>query len=225
MTSLSLQIDGDRRWSPGEVAAEILAHDARPIVILGTGTHFLDPATAVNGTEEAFRQLASTIAHRSMPVVIVLAGDASGPSLDVALQADLRYAARGIRLRLGLLERGRPAPEAAERLAAVGGPSLAARMVLLDEELTVGDPPADRVAIPFDGPAGEKADELAERLAGKAPLALSALKELITATTHVPFSAGITMEAALAALLLPTADRAEGLQAFARKRLPVFEGR
>ena len=57
------------------------------------------------------------------------------------------------------------------------------------------------------------------------PIALAYTKEAIRSGSELPLTAGLVLEADLAALLQTTADRAEGIRAFKERKLPRFEGR
>jgi enoyl-CoA hydratase/carnithine racemase len=76
-----------------------------------------------------------------------------------------------------------------------------------------------------DGDLDAAADEVLACLRGSAPIALSYVKEAVVKGADVPLEAGLRLEADLSALLQTTADRAEGVQAFAQRRQPRFTGR
>lgn len=67
--------------------------------------------------------------------------------------------------------------------------------------------------------------DYARRLAGLAPLALQAAKELAIRSRDVDLATGLRMESLVSELLRQTADAKEGARAFAQKRPPQFEGR
>lgn len=70
-----------------------------------------------------------------------------------------------------------------------------------------------------------KAVELARAIAAKPPLAVRAAKQAVRAAEELPLSEGLRLERALFCQLFATADRREGLAAFAEKRPAKFEGK
>jgi len=76
-------------------------------------------------------------------------------------------------------------------------------------------------------PAGaleEAAARLAEEIAGAAPLAVAAAKRAIDGGAGLSLADGLALERRCYETVLTTADRDEGLAAFAQKRRPVFRG-
>ena len=70
----------------------------------------------------------------------------------------------------------------------------------------------------------EQTRELAERIAGHAPLAVVFAKEAMRKGAAPEFASGIKYEADVRALLLGTEDRREAGRAFREKRKPEFKG-
>ena len=70
----------------------------------------------------------------------------------------------------------------------------------------------------------EAAQELAERVAGCAPIALRYAKEAVRAATETSLEAGFRLEADLNIILQSTQDRAEGIRSFLEHRTPRFQG-
>ena len=101
-----------------------------------------------------------------------------------------------------------------------------ARRVGAEEALRVGlaDAAADPDAPSSTGAADARALALAREVAAAAPLALRAAKAAVGGGCEVSLESGLRLEEACYAALIPTADRLEGLAAFAEKRRPVFRG-
>lgn len=71
----------------------------------------------------------------------------------------------------------------------------------------------------------EEARAVARRIAANAPLAVQAAKEVAWRARDLPLGDALRLEQAMLALLATTEDRAEGVAAFAEKRVPRFAGR
>ena len=102
-----------------------------------------------------------------------------------------------------------------------------ARRVGAEEALRIGlaDTAADSdTHPPPTGAADARALALARDIAVAAPLALRAAKAAVGGGVEVDVASGLALEAACYASLIPTADRLEGLAAFAQKRRPVWRG-
>jgi enoyl-CoA hydratase/carnithine racemase len=69
------------------------------------------------------------------------------------------------------------------------------------------------------------AQAMAAEIAGKAPLAVAAMKRAFTLCEYLPLHEGYRFEQTQTAALARTEDTQEGLAAFAQKRRPVFRGR
>lgn len=70
-----------------------------------------------------------------------------------------------------------------------------------------------------------RAFDTARRIAGNAPLAVQAAKELAVRARDVDRATGLRLEQTINRLLQHTVDAAEGPAAFAERREPEFEGR
>lgn len=66
---------------------------------------------------------------------------------------------------------------------------------------------------------------MARELAGKAPLAVAAMKRAFTLCEYMPLHEGYRLEQTQTAALAKTEDTKEALAAFAEKRRPKFRGR
>ncbi|MES3001466.1 MAG: enoyl-CoA hydratase-related protein [Pseudomonadota bacterium] len=67
--------------------------------------------------------------------------------------------------------------------------------------------------------------DIARRIANNAPLAVRAVKQLVTRGADVPLTQALMMDKYMYGLLKDTEDRIEGRKAFAEKREPVWKGR
>ena len=67
--------------------------------------------------------------------------------------------------------------------------------------------------------------EIGRKIARNAPLAVRAVKQLVTRGADLPLSQALAMDKYMYGLLKDTEDRVEGRKAFAEKRDPVWKGR
>jgi enoyl-CoA hydratase len=159
------------------------------------------------------------------PLIAAIEGFAVAGGLEVALACDLIVAARGAKLGIPEVKRGLVAaagallrlPEripyhVAMELALTGDPILAERAA----ELGL----VNRLAEP--GEALAVALELADRIAGNAPLALAASKRILVDAPGWPAAARWERQAEIVAPVRASEDAREGARAFAEKRAPAW---
>jgi len=159
-----------------------------------------------------------------IPVVAWVDGDCHDEALELALVADIRIAGESATFRMGRVREGRiPSHGGTQRLTRAVGRGQALRLLLTGEALDADD--ALRVGLVHDVADLEDAEALAVSIADAGPIAAQYVKEAIAASADLPLRDGMRLEADLSILLHSTADRAEGLRAFAEKRKARFEGR
>lgn len=167
----------------------------------------------------------------STPKIFIAAlnGSCVGGGLEIALATDLRFAARGEKVKLGLPEVTLgvlPGTGGTQRLPRLIGKSRAldlmitGRLLTADEALELGL--VDRV---FDaGELMERTLEYAEGLARGATRAIALIKRAVQEGLEMPLPAGLALERELQNRLFVTRDAQEGLSAFVEKRRPEFVG-
>ena len=166
----------------------------------------------------------AALAALRIPVVAWVDSDCHDEALELALAADIRIAGESATFRVGHVRDGRlPSHGGTQRLARALGRGQALRLLLTGETLDADE--ALRVGLVHDVADLEDAEELAASIADAGPIAAQYVKEAIAASADLPLREGMRLEADLSILLHSTADRAEGLRAFAEKRRPRFEGR
>lgn len=169
-----------------------------------------------------------TVAEAPLPMVVLLDGDVTGPGLELALAGDVRLASERARFGFPSVQQGAP-PLAGgvARLARHAGRAAALQMLLTGDLLDSARALACGLVsgvYPFVTLA-EQGERLAGVLAGRGPIALRYAKEAVTRGMEMPLDQALRYETDLTILLQATADRAEGVRAFAEKRQPMFEGR
>jgi methylglutaconyl-CoA hydratase len=74
------------------------------------------------------------------------------------------------------------------------------------------------------GAAASRAQEIAENIGEKGPIALRMAKKAIQDGFHLSLEDSMKVEKDCYAVVCQTTDRREGLKAFAEKRKPVYKG-
>lgn len=173
-----------------------------------------------------FQGILDRVEQCSLPVIALLHGHCLGLGLELALACDLRLAAEGTAMalpeaKLGLI----PDVGGTTRLTRLLGPArakeliLTARTVSLDEAERWGL--VNRV-LPAEGLL-DAGLELAEQIAGCAPLAVAFGKQVVDAAWDL--SRGLNAEALAQATLIKTEDMMAGAMAMMSKQTPRWKGK
>jgi enoyl-CoA hydratase/carnithine racemase len=162
------------------------------------------------------------------PTIAALPGAAAGAGLAIALACDIRIAATTARFALPEVKIGSMAGSGGtQRLGAVVGPTLAARMILtgepIDAERALASGLVSELCAP--GKLMETAMAIAATIARNAPLAVIASKRSMRLAAGMHVVEELDFERMLFKELALTEDRAEGRAAFREKRAPVFKGK
>jgi len=203
--------------------------DVRSVVLCSEGKHFCAGVDLrgidANGIRAVYREALRLFTGRK-PIVAAVQGAAVGAGLGLALAADFRVVADNARFsanfaRLGFhqgfglsvtLPRAVGHQRALELFytgRSVSG--VEAGEIGLCDRVVTGDPRTG-------------ATELAEEIAGSAPLSLMAIRATMRRDVVAGVAAALDQEALAQAALLGTADFAEGLAATIGKRAPEFRG-
>ncbi len=176
------------------------------------------------------RRAACWLAYRRFPKPMIAAvnGFALGGGCELAMCADIIVAGEGARfgqpeVNLGLI----PGAGGTQRLTRAVGKAMAMKMVLTGETIDARAALAAGLIAEIAPPelALDRALELAELIAAKAPIAVRLAKEAVLKAAEMPLEAALDHERKLFALLFATEDRREGVAAFIEKRKPSFVGR
>jgi enoyl-CoA hydratase len=211
----------------------------RAVLITGSGekafcagadlaeTTGITPAVASETIRQAHR-MCIEIEKLSKPVVAAVNGLALGGGFELALACDLRVAARratfGLpEVTLGLL----PAMGGTQRLPKLVGLARAKEIALLGKRFDAQQALAWGLvaAVLPNETFGRDAKAFAAEVAGHAPLALKATKQLLNASSTTDINAGMEMEAMAFGVLVSTDDVLEGVSAMFAKRKPEFKGK
>jgi enoyl-CoA hydratase/carnithine racemase len=224
MNAISVQVQADLR----EAAAELTERDDVRAVVLWGGERVFAAGNDVKEMADltysdmvkvsaSVSSATTAIARIPKPVVAAVNGYALGGGCELALAADLRFAAEDAVLGqpevlLGII----PGAGGTQRLARLVGASRAkdiiftGRFVKADEALRIGMVdrvvPADRVL--------EESVAWAAQFSGAASLAIRAAKECIDRGSEVDLDTGLEIERQQFAGVFATEDRTRGITSF-----------
>ena len=162
------------------------------------------------------------------PWIAAVAGYALGGGCELAMMADFIVAADNARfgqpeIKLGVT----PGMGGSQRLTRAIGKAKAMEMCLTGRMMGAAEAERSGLVakvVPADGFLDEVMKS-AEAIAGMAPLAAIANKEMINAAFEMPLNQGIRFERRLFNGLFGTEDQKEGMAAFVEKRAGNWKGR
>ena len=215
--------------------------DARCLVIRGSGSVFSAGYDIGNLEQREFERTAERlVAHPfqaaiealeayAYPVVAQLNGHAIGGGLELALTADIRIAARGIKLamppaKLGLIY----SHTGLLKFLQACGPANTAELFYVGR--SVDAERAERMGLVNQVLDATELDDrvldLAAEIAGNSPLSLRGNKRILRALRAHPLPDAVERELIdLRESCFRSEDFREGVRAFAEKRRPVWRGR
>jgi enoyl-CoA hydratase len=174
------------------------------------------------------RSLFTAIDTFPKPVIAMINGYCLGGGCELALACDLRIASETAsfgqpEINLGII----PGGGGTQRLTRLVGEGKAMEMILggdiIDARTAYSIGLVNHVV-----PAAEletKTMEIANRIAGKSPIALSLAKEAVKLAAKSTLDEGLRREVDLFALCFSTEDKDEGVSAFLEKRSPSWKGK
>jgi enoyl-CoA hydratase/carnithine racemase len=218
------------------VAAWDADPDVRCIVIAGSDDYFAAGADIKAMRDRSFQEAMVTpssafwprLAATATPLVAAVSGFALGGGCELALHCDMIVASETAEfgqpeILLGII----PGAGGTQRLARVAGKQLAMELVLTGRRIDAQE--AYRFGLVNQVAKKkewlERAIELAQVVARRAPLAARLGKQAVLAAEETALSAGLEHERRLYELAMATDDRVEGMTAFVEKRKPDFQGR
>ncbi len=210
----------------------------RAAVVTGAGERFFVAGADITefisqgpeGTRDKIaqgQQLTLDMARQPYPILAAINGFALGGGLELAMACDLRVASRNARMGqpeilLGII----PGWGGTQRLPRLVGPGRALELLLggeqIDAERALEWGLVNRVVEP--GQLRAAAQELAELLASRPPLAVAAIKRALAGGLDRPLPDGLAAELREFDLTFRSADAGEGINAFLEKRPPKWSG-
>jgi enoyl-CoA hydratase len=223
-----------------ELIAAFKAYDEdetqRCLVLTGSEKAFAAGADIKEMSGQAFADMYSSdffggwesVTATRKPWIAAVAGYALGGGCEVAMMADFIIAADSAKfgqpeIKLGVT----PGMGGSQRLTLAVGKAKAMEMCLTGRMM--GAEEAERSGLVARVvPASDLMDEAlktAETIAGMAPLAAIAVKEMVGAAFEIPLGQGVRFERRLFHGLFGTEDQKEGMAAFVEKRPGNWKGR
>lgn len=162
------------------------------------------------------------------PLICAANGYAVGGGLELALACDICIASENAKFGLTEVRIGSiPGSGGVQRLPRAVSKSNAMLMLLTGDTIDAAE--AYRIGlISKVVPAAElmpAAHDIAERIARNAPLAVRAVKKLVTQGMDMPLVHALEVDKYMFGLLRDTEDRIEGRKAFQEKRKPKYKGK
>ncbi|HTM77716.1 MAG TPA: enoyl-CoA hydratase-related protein [Devosia sp.] len=162
------------------------------------------------------------------PIICAINGLAVAGGLEMALACDIRIAVDSARFGLSEVKVGSmPGGGGTQRLPRIVGMTNAMPMLLTGG--LIGAEEALRIGLVSELLSAEdlmpRALAIAEQIAANAPLAVKAVKRVVTRGGGMALDDGIELERFAFGVLRDTEDRIEGRTAFAEKRRPVYVGK
>ena len=213
--------------------------EIRAVVIRGAGAHFCAGGNlqgliarrqagppAQTRMLELLHQWVEALRASPKPVIAAVEGAAAGAGFSLALACDLIVASEEARFVLSYAKLGlTPDAGASWHLTRALPRAAVLQMLWLGEAVSAQQLHAWGLiqALSTPGQALDRALQLAERLAERAPNAIAGAKELVNAASGNDLRAQLGAERDQFILNLFHANGGEGLQAFVAKRAPRFE--
>jgi enoyl-CoA hydratase len=169
-----------------------------------------------------------TLTRTRKPVIAAVAGYALGGGCELAMMCDFILAADSAKFGQPEIKLAvSPGMGGSQRLARAVGKAKAMEMCLTGRMMDAAE--AERAGLVSRViPAAdlvEEAVKTAATIAGMAPLAILANKEMVNAAFETTLSAGVQFERRLFHGLFGTADQKEGMAAFVEKRAGQWTGK
>jgi enoyl-CoA hydratase len=198
--------------------------------VAGADIRELASLSAQEGERVATRgqRIFSLIENCGKPVIACINGFALGGGCELALACTLRIAATNARLgqpevRIGII----PGYGGTQRLPRLIGKGAALKLILTGEAISADEAfrlgLVDEIVVPDQLLA--RAEQIAQTIAGMAPLAVRDSIRAVNSGYDLPLASGLELEASLFGLACSTGDKEEGTKAFLEKRAPQWNGK
>lgn len=219
-----------------------VSEDVDVIVITGAGEAFCrggDPAQLGENTTpdplaikqqfwDRLHSIPKKLAEIDKPVIAAVNGWASGAGVDVALQCDIRVAARSSSFRVSYTRFGLvPGNGGTYYLPRIVGEAKALELFWAAEPITA----EEALRINLVNRVYDDADfmtqtlDFARDIASRAPLAVRLVKRAVKQSHAMDLHTHLDMVSSHMLITRPSEDHAEGIKAYEEGREPVFKGK
>jgi enoyl-CoA hydratase len=212
------------------VRAVIVTGGGEKAFVAGADINELASQTPISGkeTSQKGQEVFQFIERFPKPVIAAVNGFALGGGCELALACHIRIASENAQMGLPEVTLGIiPGYGGTQRMARLLGKGKALELICSGERVKADE--AARIGlvsrvVPLEQllPACE---ELAKKIASRAPLAVRAAIEAVVVGSEMPIEEGQLLEATLFGLLCATDDTKEGMKAFLEKRAANFTGK
>src|SRR3984957_6168865 len=212
------------------VRAVLITGGGEKAFVAGADSGELASGSALEGEQLARRgqRIFNLIENCGKPVIACINGFALGGGCELALACTLRIASSTARLgqpevKIGII----PGYGGTQRLPRLIGKGAALKMILTGEAVSAAE--ALRLGlvdeVVDDAPLFSRAEQIAQTIAGMAPLAIRESIRAVNSGYDLPLASGLELEASLFGLVCSTSDKTEGTQAFLEKRAAKWSGK
>ena len=212
------------------VRAVIVTGGGEKAFVAGADINELAAQTPIGGKETAQRgqEVLQFIERFPKPVIAAINGFALGGGCELALACHIRIASENAQMGLPEVTLGIiPGYGGTQRMARLLGKGKALELICSGERVKADE--AERIGLVNRVVPLEQllpvCEELAKKIASRAPLAVRAAIEAVVIGSEMPVEEGQLLEATLFGLLCATEDTKEGMRAFLEKRAPNFTGK
>lgn len=222
------------------IADAVIALDANDdihaIILSGAGGYFvagtdiaeMADMTPLQHSLQATGRVFEVLRECNKPLIAAVEGYALGGGCELALSCDIIIAGRSARfgqpeINVGIM----PGAGGTQRLLRTIGTYQTALLTMTGDAISADAAFANGMVSQLcdDGLALETALLIGKKIAGKPPLAIKAIKEMLSIGQDAPLHAMLSLERKTFTLLFGTHDQKEGMAAFLEKRKPVYLGR
>jgi enoyl-CoA hydratase len=211
-----------------QVRALIITGAGDRAFVAGADIQRLGDYTAETALQSGMQRLFDDVEALNKPTIAAINGFALGGGCELAMACDIRIAAQTARF--GLPESALailPGAGGTQRLTRLVGLGQALDMVLTGRIVSapeaLGMGLVSRVVV--DGDLISTANEVAETMLAKGPLAVRLAKLVMRTGADVDQRSGLLVERLAQALLYSSDDKREGVEAFLAKRPASFTGK
>jgi len=210
--------------------------DIHAIVITGAGGYFvagtdiaeMADMTPLEHSLQATGRVFEVLRSCSKPLIAAVEGYALGGGCELALSCDIIIAGRSARLGQPEINVGiMPGAGGTQRLLRTIGKYQTALLTMTGDAISAEQAFANGMISQLcdDNQALETALQIGNKIAAKPPMAIKAIKEMLSIGQDAPLQTMLSLERKTFTLLFGSHDQKEGMAAFLEKRKPVYLNR